>query len=102
MSREPLDQTTGGHWRRDMTEPTIDKDVPPPIPSNGRPFKYPFPIMEVGDSFAIPLTGSMRKSEDCATARLRSAAIRHARTHGGRFSIRTNREAGEARCWKVE
>ena len=46
-----------------MTEPTIDKDVPPPIPSNGRPFKYPFPIMEVGDSFAIPLTGSMRKSE---------------------------------------
>lgn len=85
-----------------MTAPTIDNDLPPPIPSNGRPFKYPFPIMKVGDSFAIPLTGSMRGSEDCATARLRAAASRHSRFHGVRFSIRTDREAGVARCWRVK
>lgn len=85
-----------------MTEPTIETDIPLPIPSNGRPFKYPFPIMKVGDSFAVPLTGIMRGSEDSATSRLRAAASRHRRFHGVRFSIRTDREAGVARCWRVE
>ena len=80
----------------------IDKHLPPPIPSNGRPFKYPFPIMEVGDSFAIPLAGERRKDEDAAAARLRAAASRYSRFHGGRFSIRTDREAGVVRCWRVE
>ena len=85
-----------------MTEPTIETDIPPPIPSNGRPFKYPFLIMKVGDSFAVPLTGERRKGEDAAACRLRAAASRHSRFHGVRFSIRTDREKGVARCWRVE
>ena len=80
----------------------IDKDVPPPIPSNGRPFKYPFLRMEVGDSFAVPLMGEMRKDEDLAACRLRAAASRHRQVYGGKFSIRTDRKKGEARCWRVE
>ena len=80
----------------------IDKDVPPPIPSNGRPFKYPFPAMHVGDSFAVPLSGVRRDNEDLATSRLRSAANRHSRYHGGKFSIRTDKETNVARCWRVE
>lgn len=81
----------------------IEKDAPPPSPSlGGRPFKYPFLDMEVGDRFAIPLAGERRKDEDAAAARLRAAASRHSRFHGGRFSIRTDREAGVVRCWRVE
>lgn len=81
----------------------IDKDVPPPIPSNGRPFKYPFPIMEVGDSFTVPLGDKINtKGENMTVYRLRGSAIRYARTHGGKFTVRTDREAGVARCWRVE
>lgn len=85
-----------------MTEPTIETDLPPPIPSNGRPFKYPFPIMNVGDSFAVPLTGVIRKSEDVATDRLRCAAMSYARKHGCKFTVRLDRENGVARCWRIK
>ena len=84
-----------------MTTP-IDKHLPAPPPANGRPRKYPFPDMAVGDSFAVPLTGEMYDGEDQAARRLRSSAIRRARTHGGKFTVRTDRKAGEARCWRVE
>lgn len=80
----------------------IDKHVPTPPPSNGRPRKYPFPDMVVGDSFAVPLAGETRDGEDHAAVKLRCAAIRYARVHGGKFTVRTDREAGVARCWRVE
>ena len=81
----------------------IDKHLPPPPPTTGRPFKYPFPKMAVGDSFAVPLEGvNNTKGEDMAAVRLRSNAIRYARARGGKFTVRTDREAGEARCWRVE
>ena len=81
----------------------INKDLPPPPPTEGRPFKYPFPNMAVGDSFAVPLGHENNaKGESMAAVRLRSSAIRYARTHGGKFTVRTDREAGEARCWRVE
>ena len=80
----------------------IDKDLPPPSPTEGRPRKYPFPDMAVGDSFAVPLSGTnTAKGEDTAAVKLRSSAIRYARTHGGKFTVRTDRQAGEARCWRV-
>lgn len=80
----------------------IDKDVPVPPPAEGRPRKYPFPDMVVGDSFAVPLAGEMHDGEDQAARRLRASAIRYARTFGGKFTVRTDRQAGEARCWRVE
>ena len=81
----------------------INKDLPPPPPTEGRPFKYPFPNMAVGDSFAVPLEGvNNPKGEDMAAVRLRASAIRYARARGGKFTVRTDRKAGEARCWRVE
>jgi hypothetical protein len=84
-----------------MTAP-IDKHLPAPPPANGRPRKYPFPDMAVGDSFAVPLAGETYEGENMAAVRLRSSAIRYARTHGGKFTVRTDREVGEVRCWRVE
>lgn len=81
----------------------IDKDLPPPPPTEGRPRKYPFPDMAVGDSFAVALSdANNHKGENVAAIRLRCSAIRYARVHGGKFTVRTDRQAGEARCWRVE
>jgi len=80
----------------------IDKDVPVPPPTEGRPRKYPFPDMVVGDSFAVPLAGEMHNGEDRAALKLRSATTQHTRRYGGKFTVRTDREAGEVRCWRVE
>lgn len=85
-----------------MTAP-IDKHLPTPPPTKGgRPRKYPFPGMEVGDSFAMPLAGEMRDGEDHAAVKLRSAVTQHTRKYGGKFTIRTDRKNGVARCWRVE
>lgn len=80
----------------------IEKDVPAPPHKKGRPRKYPFSSMEVGDSFTVPLLGVMTSKGDKAAARLSTAAGFYARMNGGRFVVRTDREAGEARCWRVE
>lgn len=79
----------------------IDKGMPAPPPATGRPRIYPFPTMGVGDSFAVPLTGIIRKSEDIATDRLRCAAVFYARKNGGQFTVRSDRENGVVRCWRV-
>ena len=71
----------------------IDTNVPIPAPG---------PDMAVGDSFAVPLSGATSRGEDMAAIRLRGSAIRYARTHGGKFTVRTDRQTGEARCWRVE
>jgi hypothetical protein len=82
----------------------IDKDIPTPRPAEGRPRKYPFPDMVVGDSFAVPLAGEghaqERRPSRCQAARQRHPL--HARVHGGKFTVRTDREAGVARCWRTE
>jgi hypothetical protein len=83
--------------------PPIDKGLPTPPPVKGRPRKYPFPDMAVGDSFAVPLSGkNTLKGEDSTAHKLRCSAMRYARLHGGKFTVRTDRQAGEARCWRVE
>lgn len=80
----------------------IDKDLTPPEPVTGRPRKYPFPEMAIGDSFAIPLSGNnTAKGEDHAASKLRSSAILYARKKGGKFTVRTDRKAGKARCWRI-
>lgn len=80
----------------------IDHDIPPPKPTIGRPLKYPFPDMGVGDSFAIPLAGVSYGTEDHAAAKLRAAAIRYGHKNGCKFSLRTDRENNVVRCWRVE
>lgn len=81
----------------------IDKDTPPPPPSvGGRPRKYPFADMGVGDSFTVPLLGVRVGGEDQAVARLRPASIAHARRHGGKYIVRVDHESNAARCWRTE
>lgn len=81
----------------------IEKDVPLPGPYVGAPRKYPFPDMEVGDSFAVPLEGeSSSRGMDTAADKLRCAALNHGRRYGGKFVVRTVREENVARCWRVE
>jgi len=64
--------------------PPIEKGVPIPPPSTGgRKRKYPFDEMEVG----------------CL---LSCAGNRRRKTHGQAFRVRTEREQGVARCWRVK
>lgn len=78
----------------------IENHAPPPPPTVGRPRRYPFPNMAVGDSFAVPLDGNTT-GEDRAAVKLRGSAIRYAGKHGGKFTVRIDREAGEVRCWRI-
>jgi len=72
----------------------IEKNVPMPkeSPNKGRPRIYPFPEMEVGDSFVVEI-------EDCKL--LRSAATAYSRKYGGTFTVRTDRKTQEVRCWRM-
>ena len=80
----------------------IEKGVPLPGPIAGPPRKYPFPDMEVGDSFAVPLSGEKtEKYDDRATSLLRGAALNYGRRTGMEFVVRTVREEGVARCWRT-
>lgn len=71
----------------------IDKDVPvpPPIPSPGRPAKYPLHLMEVGDSFLVP---SPSKYLSCLVSRANK------RFAPRRFASR-RLEDGGLRVWRI-
>lgn len=86
----------------------IESDIPLPPRTNdrGRPFKYPFHELDVGDSFTIPLGGDVRLTgnngkKDRNLSSLRSAACQYARRNGGRFTVLTVREEGVIRCWRI-
>ncbi len=66
----------------------IDKGIPIPE-RRGRPCKYPFPIMEPGDSIvARPVVAVQR------------AASAHAKRHGRKFVCRAQGD-GTVRVWRV-
>lgn len=75
----------------------IEKEVPiPPKPpktkSGGRPRKYPFLLMEIGDSFSIP-------AEKIAAVSM--AAYNCSKKYGRKFSTRRGEDGVSARCWRV-
>jgi len=72
----------------------IEKNVPMPeaSPNKGRPRVYPFPEMEVGDSFVVEIEDSKL---------LRSAAGAYSRKYGGTFTVRIDRKTQEVRCWRM-
>lgn len=41
----------------------IEKNIPLPPSRRGRPWKYPFPTMEIGDSFLPPMRGRKTSPE---------------------------------------
>ena len=80
----------------------IDKSTPMPPKTVGRPRKYPFGELQVGDSFTVPLVGIMLRNGDRAVGRLTAAAIAYSHKYGGKFTVRTDRENNVARCWRVQ
>ena len=79
----------------------IEERIPMPPMAVGRPRKYPFAELRVGDSFTIPLVGVMLRNGDKAVGRLNAAMTAYARKYGGKFTVRTDRENNVARCWRV-
>jgi len=69
----------------------VDKSVPLPEPKLGRPKKYPFAEMEVGDSFFVP--------QEKVRSASKSASMYKA-AHGGDFTRRS--VEGGVRIWRVE
>lgn len=76
-----------------MSELKIDKDVPIPASDpGGRPEKYPWQKMEVGDSFLIPLESMKHKSAI-------NLAYQAGQRTGRKFSGR--RIEGGTRVWRI-
>lgn len=69
----------------------IDRNIPIPAEARGRPNRYPFNQMNVGDSFAFPA--------DIKTATAHAAARHHSRA-GMRFIAR-KQPGGGYRCWRT-
>jgi hypothetical protein len=68
----------------------------------GRPVKYPVADLGVGEWLDLPLTGCMaRQGRDRAVFSLKDAADRLTRLQGKRFSVRTLRKDGVARCTRI-
>jgi hypothetical protein len=68
----------------------IDKNVPAPTQHYRTLKKYPWPTMEVGDSFLFPSTTSADTAYTVARAQSRD---------GKKFIVRTTDDG--RRCWRV-
>lgn len=76
----------------------ISNKLPIPKMIVGRPRIYPFPDMEVGDNFAVPI-----QPDDKTNGRLlRCAARAYSCKYGGKFTVRIERSKKVIRCWRVE
>lgn len=71
----------------------IEADVPIPTVRVGRPQKYPFAAMRVGDSFA--LTGSM------TAINVREAIRYFSKKTGRKFVVRKDSLKNTSRCWRT-
>ena len=78
----------------------IEKKIPMPYTSGrGRPAKYPFAQMRKGDSFAVPFTDDTLPK---LRTRLSVCAANFAQRNGGKFTLRTLKEDGVIRVWRVK
>lgn len=71
----------------------IEKNIPAPTSHPGRPAKYPWHDMEVGDSFFLPNAGRTEQQ------RLSTRATAFARRRGFKFA--TRRMDGGVRVWRL-
>lgn len=72
----------------------VERHIPLPT-GPGRRLSYPFAEMQVGNSFAIPLTGTK------FTQPVLIAASRYARKTGKKFTSHTDKESGTVRVWRI-
>lgn len=83
----------------------VISDVPLPAIYRDTRKKYPFNKMDVGDSFAIPVTvgedGDVEKAITKATASVRISSRRWALRHKPEWRFVVRRAEDELRCWRV-
>lgn len=82
-----------------MSEYKIEKDVPLRESRGGRRFKYPFPDLEVGDSFFVPLPAGKKLGRHQAD--MASVAILYRRKRGNGWDYTTRQEKGGVRIWRT-
>lgn len=70
----------------------IDKNVPIPNGAGPHGQKYPFPELQVGDSFLFPFATKRRTTQ--------SLAWQWAKKTGRKFIVRKTTEG--LRCWRME
>ena len=79
----------------EKTEYEVEKDIPIPVHiSKGS--RYPFSKMEVGDSFKVPYEKNVGSAISGGAGHFRRAHPEY------KFVIRTLKEEGIVRCWRVE
>lgn len=76
---------------------SIDKDIPMPARAHDGRTKYPFHTMEVGDSFAVALSGD--DTIDTLAKRVRTAMGAAGRRLGRKFIL--GAEAAGVRIWRT-
>lgn len=78
----------------------IEKGIPVPAPHCGRPRKYPWRDIEVGESFFIPCDKESRNRVQCSMLGM----CRRSRANGKRFTTRSVVEQGKSgiRVWRIE
>lgn len=72
----------------------IEKNIPMPKNSAGKPKKYPFAEMAIGDSFLNPNVDGKKNL-------IQQATCGFSRKHPG-FKFATRREATGIRVWRIE
>lgn len=86
---------------RELAE--FERVVKPEPKRTGRPRKYDFDKMFVGDVFTLPLKGERGPDgSDEVVEKLRDAAGAYGRKNGKKFLVRTDRKNGVARCWRIK
>lgn len=76
----------------------IEKNVPvPTTDSRGRPNLYPWGQMQVGDSFAVPISA---ENKVAMRRRLWAGARRYGKANGIKFTVRTL--PGLLRVWRTK
>jgi len=84
----------------------IEKNIPIPdrkFGKGGRKLHYPLADMQVGESFAVPLIGEEYQSGkgDKATKMIAASVSRYSRIHAVKFVVRTLKDEGVVRVWRV-
>lgn len=69
----------------------IEKNIPIPR-SHAEGGKYPFPQMEIGDSFVVPADRGRAATVACA---------RQKRKHGKQFATRKTEDGKFVRVWRI-
>lgn len=77
----------------------IEKDVPHDGRGSARQNFFPFPDMEVGDSFFMQFGLTTPRGTPISASILSSAATSYGRANNRKFSTRT--VDGGIRCWRI-